>query len=235
MKRLLISTLLALGIHGILLGLTIDLLEKKPFDRLKPRIMTMNLVMRQPQMPVSEPAVKPLIPPVQKQAPVKIVKKKPVRKPRPKAKPKKILKPVVKPEAKDLSKEIPEPAVNDSAAPDTPVQTGISTAPGKTAVIGTSAPAIKITREARPLYRINPPPPYPQMARKRGFQGVVVLEVLVDTDGSAADLRVLSSSGHPVLDRTAVAAVKHWTFDPGTRGDKKEKMWVRVPIRFQLK
>ncbi len=64
---------------------------------------------------------------------------------------------------------------------------------------------------------------------------MVVLEVLVDQNGKAADLRVLSSSGHPILDRTAVAAVKHWTFDPGTRGGKKLKMWVRVPIRFELK
>jgi len=229
-KRILISTLLALGIHGILLGLTVDPLEKKPFYRLKPRVMTMTLVMRQPQMPI----LKPPQPPIQKQVPVKIVKKKPVHKRRPEAKPKKIVKPVVKPEEKDLSKEIPEPAVNDSPAPDTPVQTEISTVPEKAAVIGTPAPAIEITREARPLYRINPTPPYPQMARKRGLQGVVVLEVLVDTDGSAADLRVLSSSGHPILDRTAVAAVKHWTFDPGTRGDKKVKMWVRVPIRFHL-
>lgn len=187
--------------------------------------MTMTLVMRQAQIPLSESALKPPQPPVQK---------KPVRKPRPKAKPRKIVKPMVKPEEKDLSKEIPEPAVNDSAAPDTPVQPEISSVPEKTPVIGTPAPAMEITREARPLYRINPPPPYPQMARKRGFQGVVLLEVLVDTDGSAADLRVLSSSGHPILDRTALAAVKHWTFEPGTRGDKNVKMWVRVPIRFQL-
>jgi len=234
-KRILISTLLALGIHGILLGLTVDPLEKKPLHRLKPRVMTMTLVMRQPQIPLSEPAMKPPLPPIQKQVPVKIVKKKPVHKRRPEAKPKKIVKPMVKPEEKDLSKEIPEPAVNVSEAPDTPVQPEMSTVPEKSAVIGTPSPAIEIIREARPLYRINPPPPYPQIARKRGYQGVVVLEVLVDKNGSTDDLRVLSSSGHPILDRTAVAAVKHWTFDPGTRGNKKVKMWVRVPIRFQLK
>ena len=234
MKRILIATLLALGIHGLLLGLTVSPLEKKPFYRLTPRVMTMTLVMRQPQMPISEPAVKPPHPPIQKQAAVEIVKKKPVHKRPPESKPKKIVKPMVKPEEKDRSKEIPEPAVNDPVAPDTPVQTEISTVPEKVPVIGTPAPAIEIIREARPLYRINPPPPYPQMARKRGFQGVVVLEVLVDTDGSAADLRVLSSSGHPILDRTAVAAVKHWIFEPGTRGNKNVKMWVRVPIRFQL-
>lgn len=234
MKRILIATILALGIHGIFLGLTVNPLEKKPFHRLEPRVMTMTLVIRQPQMPISEPVVKPPHPPIQKQVPVKIVKKKPVHKGRPEAKPKKIVKPLVKPEEKDLSKEIPEPAINVSEAPDTPVQPEMSTVPEKSAVIGTPSPAIEIIREARPLYRTNPPPPYPQIARKRGLQGVVVLEVLVDTNGNAADLRVLSSSGHPILDRTAMASVKHWTFDPGTRGGKKVTMWVRVPIRFQL-
>jgi hypothetical protein len=29
--------------------------------------------------------------------------------------------------------------------------------------------------EAEPLYRVNPEPPYPKMARKRGYQGKVLL------------------------------------------------------------
>lgn len=235
MKRILTATVLALGIHGVLLGLTVNPLERIPFHRLKPRVMTMTLVMRQPQMPISEPAVITPKPPIQKHVPVKIVKKKPAHKHRPEPKPKKIVKPVVQPEQKDLSKAILEPTVDNSNVPDMPVQTQISTVPEKTAANGTQVPADEITREARPLYLINPPPPYPQTARKRGLQGVVVLEVLVDPSGNAADLRVLSSSGHPILDRTATAAVKHWTFDPGTRRGKKVKMWVRVPIRFQLK
>ena len=235
MKRILTATILALGIHGVFLGLTYNPLERTPFHRLKPRVMTMTLVMRQPQMPISEPAVITPQPSIQKHVPVKIVKKKPAHKHRPEPKPKQIVKPVVQPEQKDLSKPIPEPTVNYSNAPDTPVQTEISTVPEKTAVNGTHVPANEITREARPLYLTNPRPPYPQIARKRGFQGVVVLEVLVDQNGNPAELRVLSSSGHPILDRTAMAAVKNWTFDPGTRGGKKVTMWVRVPIRFQLK
>jgi len=233
-KRILTATVLALGIHGVLLGLTVNPLEKKPFHRLEPRVMTMTLFMRQPQMPVSEPAVITPQPSIQKQLPAKIVKKKPAHKHRPEPEPRKTVKPVVQPEQKDLSKAIPEPTVNHSNPPEMPAQTEISTVPENTAVSGTQVPANEIIREARPLYRTNPLPPYPQIARKRGLQGVVVLEVLVDPSGNAADLRVLSSSGHPILDRTAMASVKHWTFDPGTRGGKKVTMWVRVPIRFQL-
>ena len=233
MKRILTATVMALGIHGILLGLKYNPLKSLSFHRLEPRVMTMTLVMRQPQMLISESAVTAPQPPIQKHVPVKIIKKKPAQNHHPK--PKEIVKPLVQPEQKNLSKVIPEPTGNSSNAPDKPVQTEISTVPEKAARDATHVPANEITREARPLYLINPPPPYPQIARKRGFQGVVVLEVLVDQNGNPADLRVLSSSGHPVLDRTAMAAVKNWTFDPGTRGEQKVRMWVRVPIRFQLK
>jgi len=37
-----------------------------------------------------------------------------------------------------------------------------------------------VVREAVPLYKVNPPPEYPRLARKRGYQGTVVLDVLVD-------------------------------------------------------
>ena len=89
--------------------------------------------------------------------------------------------------------------------------------------------------EARPLYRINPPPKYPAMARRRGYTGQVVLDVLVGQSGSVVDLRVSNSSGHAVLDEAAITAVKTWLFEPGLRDSKKVKMWVRVPIRFELK
>jgi protein TonB len=46
---------------------------------------------------------------------------------------------------------------------------------------------------------------------------------------------VLESSGYPILDRTALASVRKWLFEPGTEGGIKKKMWVKVPIRFDLK
>jgi protein TonB len=73
------------------------------------------------------------------------------------------------------------------------------------------------------------------MARKRGYTGHVVLEVLVDQDGSVADLSLFSSSGHAILDNAAISSVKTWIFEPGMRGEEKVEMWVRVPIRFELK
>ncbi|MBW2435316.1 MAG: TonB family protein [Deltaproteobacteria bacterium] len=87
---------------------------------------------------------------------------------------------------------------------------------------------------AKPLYRQNPAPAYPRRARRLGYEGIVMLKVLVDENGRVNDLVVLETSGYPILDRTALVSVKKWLFEPGTEGGIKKKMWVRVPIRFRL-
>ncbi|MFC1824356.1 energy transducer TonB, partial [Thermodesulfobacteriota bacterium] len=90
-------------------------------------------------------------------------------------------------------------------------------------------------QEAVPLYKQNPPPEYPRLARRRGYQGRVLLEVLVNQEGKVQDLRLLQSSGFPVLDRAAMASVRKWGFEPGRKGDDAVDMWVKVPVRFQLR
>lgn len=88
---------------------------------------------------------------------------------------------------------------------------------------------------ARPHYRENPRPEYPRLARRRGYEGTVLLEVLVNGAGKVEDLRLLTSSGYAVLDRSAMKAVRGWAFEPGRVGDRTVDMWVRVPVRFELR
>ena len=98
-----------------------------------------------------------------------------------------------------------------------------------------SIPPVKQVREARPAYKDNPRPQYPKRARRRGHEGTVVLEVLVDGNGRVKDLRIITSSGHSVLDKAAMKSVNGWLFEPGMVGDEKVEMWVRVPVRFELR
>jgi protein TonB len=98
----------------------------------------------------------------------------------------------------------------------------------------TPAPSPSGIKEAIPLYRENPPPRYPRIARRKGYEGTVVLEVLVNPEGRVADSRIFRSCGHSVLDKAAMKSIRNWLFEPGMRGDKKVEMWVKVPIRFQL-
>lgn len=90
-------------------------------------------------------------------------------------------------------------------------------------------------RSALPLYDKNPPPRYPRRAKKRGVQGEVILEVAVSRNGTVSDCQVFRSSGHSVLDKAALKAVKRWVFQPATENGKPIDMTVNVPIRFELK
>lgn len=61
----------------------------------------------------------------------------------------------------------------------------------------------------------NLPPVYPGAARRRGWQGVVTLELTCDRDGKVVAARVTASSGYEILDEAAVAAVLAWRFPGG--------------------
>lgn len=50
---------------------------------------------------------------------------------------------------------------------------------------------------------------YPAMARKMGWEGKVVVTFLILPDGSVRGIRVVQGSGHAVLDRGAVEAVRN--------------------------
>lgn len=91
------------------------------------------------------------------------------------------------------------------------------------------------TTLATPNYKKNSAPPYPLLARRRNYEGTVLLDVLVRMDGTVGQIRLARSSGHTSLDRSARKAVKQWRFHPGKRGDKAIEMWVTIPIRFQLR
>jgi periplasmic protein TonB len=85
-----------------------------------------------------------------------------------------------------------------------------------------------------PRLRDNRPPDYPLEALRRRLEGTVLLRVHVATDGRVAEVDILDSSGHLILDAAAVRAVKSWHFVPATRGGRPVAAVVRQPVRFSL-
>ncbi len=75
---------------------------------------------------------------------------------------------------------------------------------------------------------------YPEIARKAGIEGRVVLYVHVNEDGRVAETRVLKSLGEAGCDEAAMAAVKSVRWKPATRDGKPVKVWVAIPIIFRL-
>ncbi len=109
----------------------------------------------------------------------------------------------------------------------------VAPAPGE-ATPGTVSAQEPEQLPARPLYLENQAPPYPLRARKLRYRGTTQLAVLVGRYGTADELRLRQSSGHPVLDQAALDAVRRWKFAPGRLGGEAVAMWVTVPIRFEL-
>lgn len=89
--------------------------------------------------------------------------------------------------------------------------------------------------EAVPLNGDNPPPVYPRLARQRGWEGLVSLQVRVSALGEVEQAWVESSSGHGVLDQAALTAVQRWRFRPAREGARAVSGLARVPIEFRLR
>jgi len=88
---------------------------------------------------------------------------------------------------------------------------------------------------AVPKYHENPSPDYPDTARLRGYEGLVLLAAEVRSDGRVGSLQLKKSCGYDLLDRSALKAVKAWRFEPGKRMGTPVSMWVDVPVRFVLR
>jgi protein TonB len=91
-----------------------------------------------------------------------------------------------------------------------------------------------IVTYAEPKYKENPPPHYPRVARRRGYEGRTLLRVEVLENGKVGRIEIAASSGFKSLDQAALESVEDWTFVPGTRNGKKTTQRVVVPIRFSL-
>ncbi len=83
-------------------------------------------------------------------------------------------------------------------------------------------------------YLHNPKPRYPRAARKRGMEGVVIINVRVSRDGRPVETLLHTSSGYGVLDRAALKTVRSWRFEAARRGNARIEGEVLVPIHFKL-
>lgn len=156
--------------------------------------------------------------------------------------------PVMKPAAPLSNKQAeskPVETVANSKAVTAPLPAPVMQAQASSSDSGSAAPlppaATAAAREngdavqqAVPLYRLNPPPAYPYVARKRRYEGLVLLAVLILPDGRVGESRLARSSGYTVLDEAARRAVRSWVFAPGSRGGVPVAMEVEVPVRFTL-
>jgi len=234
MKQLLTAMVLALIIHGLLFGMNFKWPGRIFLDRPKPQALNMTLTSI-PIQATPEPSLQKPKPILKK--PTMVRKKKKKAKPERilKATPKKMVSIPVQSQKRDVPRTIPEKTPEETDSHFDSEQTVSKALLKVEKETASTISPLQMIREAKPLYRSNPSPKYPRIARIRGYQGNVLLDVLVNKNGKVNDLKIYKSSGYPILDRAAVSSVKYWLFEPGMIGENKVNMWVRVPIRFELR
>lgn len=199
-----------------------------------------------PMMP--EPAPEPEPAPVVQPEPPKPVVSEPDRLVKPEEKPKKPkAKPKPKPQPKAVQKPVEAPPSAAEAAPG--VATGVvggqadgvvggvvgGVAGGVVGGIGSGpVPAGQVAHPPTLVHRVAPV--YPDEARRRDIEGLVVVEAILDREGriEADSVKVIRSI--PALDEAALTAVRQWRFR-AARDDQGRALRVilEVPIRFVLR
>ena len=76
-------------------------------------------------------------------------------------------------------------------------------------------------------------PRYPFELRRRGVEGEVVVDFLVDQEGNVQNAYAIRSTTEG-FEAAAVEAVSGWRFEPGRKGDVAVITHMRVPIIFTL-
>lgn len=78
------------------------------------------------------------------------------------------------------------------------------------------------------------PPRYPTIARKRGQEGTVWVDIVLDAAGEQVQINLLRSSGVEMLDSAALLAVSNWRFKPYEAHGVSRPSRVRIPVEFAL-
>ena len=139
--------------------------------------------------------------------------------------------------AVDLQQRQLENQINDQAVPlpgTTFAHTEKSNNENKEDPLKEKISIVPKQQTAIPVYQLNQQPSYPVMAKRRGHEGEILLNVLVNSKGMVSEIKIKHSSGHVSLDTAALETVKNWLFTPATEGGRPISMWVDVPIEFRL-
>jgi TonB family protein len=81
-----------------------------------------------------------------------------------------------------------------------------------------------------PTKLVDVKPVYPDDARRANVQGVVIIEIVIDTEGRVRDARILRSI--PLLDDAALEAVRQWEFTPTAMDGVPVPLAMTVTVNF---
>lgn len=84
-----------------------------------------------------------------------------------------------------------------------------------------------------PVFLHHPMPAYPEYARRRGINGFVILQFIVDINGRVVEPSVQQANPQGYFETAAIRAIKQWRFSPG-RNDKGTPVRCRLQMRIDF-
>jgi periplasmic protein TonB len=84
-----------------------------------------------------------------------------------------------------------------------------------------------------PRLIFGPDPVYPVLARQSRISGAVVIDAVIDAQGNVIEMRTVS--GHPILARAAMEALRHWKYEPTILGGEAIPVELLVTLTFVSK
>lgn len=139
-----------------------------------------------------------------------------------------------KPQPQRLPQPVEQPAVDQVVVDQGSLAADPVSDPNVVA-IPDSAPPVGPIPGVRLRYASATPPKYPAEQLRGGVQGTVMLQVLVDVDGTPLEVTIHASSGNRELDRTAQQHVlKKWKFEPAMKDGRAVQAIGLIPIDFKL-
>ena len=87
-------------------------------------------------------------------------------------------------------------------------------------------------REAHPIYRVSPV--YPPGALRNSVEGAVVVEILIDADGSVADIEVVGGTNTDVFSAAATGAIREWRFAPKIVDGEAVARRATTELKFRI-
>jgi periplasmic protein TonB len=87
-----------------------------------------------------------------------------------------------------------------------------------------------VIREAKLIRRV--PPDYPSAAKRDGIEGSVDLEVAISSQGVVEDVSVVNATPPDMFEKSAVAAVRKWKYDPRFVDGLPSEAHLKVHLDF---
>ena len=108
---------------------------------------------------------------------------------------------------------------------------------GTRALPGDSDQALELRDVARaPQVLAQVKPEYPREARWNRLEGMVVVRVVIGTDGRVDRSKTRLVRSIPQLDAAAIAAIEQWRFSPAIgHSGQPVRVIIEVPVRFSLR